>query len=85
MDGPDPWLRNFDPRTHCSEKLSFYASIFLASIPPTRARSNCYYPLVHDIAAAARRLAGGPVKPEPEIKFDALLDVPDTIFTSCPS
>jgi acetoin:2,6-dichlorophenolindophenol oxidoreductase subunit beta len=49
--------------------------------PTTRALSNYYYPLVRDIAAAARRLAGRPPKPEPEIKPDALLDVPDATFT----
>lgn len=49
--------------------------------PTTRALSNYYYPLVSDIAAAARRLAGRPVKPEPEIKSDAYLDVPDSSFT----
>ena len=48
--------------------------------PTTRALSNYYYPLVHDIAAAARRLAGRPPKPEPEIKPEALLDVPDATF-----
>ena len=49
--------------------------------PTTRALSNYYYPLVRDIAAAARRLAGRPPKPEPEIKPDALLDVPDATFS----
>jgi pyruvate dehydrogenase E1 component beta subunit len=49
--------------------------------PTTRALSNYYYPLVRDIAAAARRLAGRPARPEPEIKPDALLDVPDPTFT----
>jgi pyruvate/2-oxoglutarate/acetoin dehydrogenase E1 component len=49
--------------------------------PTTRALSNYYYPLVRDIAAAARHLAGRPPKPEPEIKPDALLDVPDATFT----
>ncbi len=49
--------------------------------PTTRALSNYYYPLMRDIAAAARRLAGRPPKPEPEIKPDALLDVPDPTFT----
>jgi len=48
--------------------------------PTTRALSNYYYPLVRDIAAAARRLAGRPPKPEPEIKPEAFLDVPDAAF-----
>jgi len=49
--------------------------------PSTGALPNYYYPLVRDIAAAARRLAGRPPKREPEIKPDALLDVPDATFT----
>ncbi len=49
--------------------------------PTTRALSNYYYPLVHDIAAAARRVAGRPAKPAPEIKPEAFLDVPDPSFT----
>lgn len=49
--------------------------------PTTRALSNYYYPLVHDIAAAARRVAGRPPKPAPEIKPEAFLDVPDPSFT----
>ncbi len=49
--------------------------------PTTRALANYYYPLVEDIAAAARRLTGRPAKPAPEIKPDALLDVPDPTFT----
>jgi pyruvate dehydrogenase E1 component beta subunit len=48
--------------------------------PTTRALSNYYYPLVHDISAAARRLVGRPMRPEPEIKPDAFLDVPDPLF-----
>jgi acetoin:2,6-dichlorophenolindophenol oxidoreductase subunit beta len=49
--------------------------------PTTRALSNYYYPLVRDITAAARRLAGRPPKPEPEIKPEAFLDVPDASFS----
>lgn len=49
--------------------------------PTTRALANYYYPLVHDIAAAARRVAGRPAKPSPEIKPEAFLDVPDPSFT----
>jgi len=49
--------------------------------PTTRALANYYYPLVSDIAAAARRLTGRPARPEPEIKPDAFLDVPDSTFT----
>jgi len=49
--------------------------------PTTRALSNYYYPLVSDITQAARRLAGRPSKPAPEIKPDAFLDVPDPTFT----
>jgi len=49
--------------------------------PTTRALSNYYYPLVHDLTAAARRLMGRPVRPEPEIKPEAFLDVPDPGFT----
>lgn len=49
--------------------------------PTTRALSNYYYPLGRDIAAAARRLAGRPPKPEPEIKPEAFLDVPDATFS----
>jgi pyruvate dehydrogenase E1 component beta subunit len=49
--------------------------------PTTRALANYYYPLVHDIAAAARRLAGRPPRPAPEIKPDDLLDVPDPRFS----
>ena len=49
--------------------------------PTTRALSNYYYPLVHDIASAARRVAGRPAKPAPEIKPEAFLDVPDPSFT----
>lgn len=48
--------------------------------PTTRALANYYYPLVHDIAAAARRLAGRPPRPAPEIKPEDLLDVPDSSF-----
>ena len=51
------------------------------STPTTRALSNYYYPLVHDITAAARRLAGWPAKPAPAITADAFLDVPDPTFT----
>ena len=49
--------------------------------PTTRALSNYYYPLVRDITAAARRLTGRPPKPEPEIKPEAFLDVPDATFS----
>jgi pyruvate dehydrogenase E1 component beta subunit len=49
--------------------------------PTTRALANYYYPLVHDIAAAARRLAGRPARPAPEIKPEDLLDVPDPSFS----
>lgn len=49
--------------------------------PTTRALSNYYYPLVHDITAAACQLIGRPPKPAPEIKPDACLDVPDPSFT----
>jgi pyruvate dehydrogenase E1 component beta subunit len=49
--------------------------------PTTRALANYYYPLVSDIAAAARRLTGRPPRLEPEIKPDAFLDVPDSTFT----
>ena len=49
--------------------------------PTTRALANYYYPLVSDIAAAARRLCGRPPKAEPEVKPDAYLDVPDSSFT----
>lgn len=49
--------------------------------PTTRALSNYYYPLVRDIAAAARRLTGRPPKLEPEIKPDDFLDVPDASFS----
>ena len=49
--------------------------------PTTRALSNYYYPLARDIAAAARRLAGRPPKPEPEIRPEDVLDVPDPTFT----
>jgi len=49
--------------------------------PTTRALANYYYPLVSDIAAAARRLSGRPPRLEPEIKPDAFLDVPDPTFT----
>lgn len=49
--------------------------------PTTRALSNYYYPLVHDIKAAARRLAGRAAKPAPTIEPDAFLDVPDPSFT----
>lgn len=49
--------------------------------PTTRALSNYYYPLVHDIAAAARRVAGRPARPAPEITPEAFLDVPDPSFT----
>jgi pyruvate dehydrogenase E1 component beta subunit len=49
--------------------------------PTTRALSNYYYPLVHDIAAAARRVVGRPAKPAPGIKPEAFLDVPDPSFT----
>ena len=49
--------------------------------PTTRALSNYYYPLVHDIAAAARRLLGRPAKPAPETTPEAFLDVPDPSFT----
>ncbi len=49
--------------------------------PTTRGLSNYYYPLVEDIAAAVRRLAGCPPKPAPEIKPDDFLDVPDPTFT----
>jgi pyruvate dehydrogenase E1 component beta subunit len=49
--------------------------------PTTRALSNYYYPLVHDIAAAARRLLGRPAKPVSEITPEAFLDVPDPTFT----
>lgn len=49
--------------------------------PTTRALANYYYPLVHDIAAAARRLAGRPAKPAPEVRPEAFLDVPDPSFT----
>ena len=31
--------------------------------------------------AAARRLLGRPIRPEPEIKPDAFLDIPDAGFT----
>jgi acetoin:2,6-dichlorophenolindophenol oxidoreductase subunit beta len=48
--------------------------------PTTRALANYYYPLVHDLTAAARRLMGRPVRPEPEIKPEAFLDVPDPGF-----
>jgi pyruvate dehydrogenase E1 component beta subunit len=49
--------------------------------PTTRALANYYYPLVHDLCAAARRLMDRPARPEPEIKPDAFLDVPDPGFT----
>lgn len=49
--------------------------------PTTRALSNYYYPLAHDIAAAARCVAGRPAKPGPEIKPEAFLDAPDPSFT----
>jgi pyruvate dehydrogenase E1 component beta subunit len=49
--------------------------------PTTRALANYYYPLVHDITAAARRLMGRPPRLAPEIKPDDLLDVPDPNFT----
>jgi pyruvate dehydrogenase E1 component beta subunit len=49
--------------------------------PTTRGLANYYYPLVHDIAAAARRLVGWPAKPVPEIKPEAFLDVFDPTFT----
>lgn len=49
--------------------------------PTTRALSNYYYPLVHDIAAAARRVAGRPAMPVPVITPEAFLDVPDSSFT----
>lgn len=49
--------------------------------PTTRALANYYYPQVAAIAAAARLLLGRPAKPEPEIKPDAWLDVPDSTFT----
>jgi pyruvate dehydrogenase E1 component beta subunit len=49
--------------------------------PTTRALANYYYPLVHDITRAARRLAGRPPRPAPEIKPEDLLDVPDPSFT----
>ena len=48
--------------------------------PTTRALANYYYPLKHDIAAAARRLAGWPAQPAPLIASDAFLDVPDASF-----
>ena len=49
--------------------------------PTTRALANYYYPGVHDILAAARRLTGRPSRPAPEIRSDDLLDVPDANFT----
>jgi acetoin:2,6-dichlorophenolindophenol oxidoreductase subunit beta len=49
--------------------------------PTTRALANYYYPLSHDIAAAARSLAGRPARPAPEIKPEDLLDVPDPSFS----
>jgi acetoin:2,6-dichlorophenolindophenol oxidoreductase subunit beta len=49
--------------------------------PTTRALANYYYPLVHDVTAAARRLLGRPIRPEPDIKPDAFLDIPDAGFT----
>lgn len=49
--------------------------------PTTRALTNYYYPLVHDIVAAARRVAGRPARPAPEITPEAFLDVPDPSFT----
>lgn len=48
--------------------------------PTTRALANYYYPLVHDIAAAARRLAGRSPRSVPEVKPEDLLDVPDPSF-----
>jgi len=51
------------------------------STPTTRALTNYYYPLVHDIKAAARRVAGRPARPAPEITPEAFLDVPDPSFT----
>jgi pyruvate dehydrogenase E1 component beta subunit len=51
------------------------------STPTTRALSNYYYPLVHDITAAARQLVGRAAQPAPEIKPEAFLDVPDPTFT----
>ena len=49
--------------------------------PTTRALANYYYPLVSDISAAVRKLLGRPPKPEPEVKPEAFLDVPEPGFT----
>ena len=49
--------------------------------PTTRALANYYYPLVHDITAAARRLVGRPAGAAPAIAPDAFLDAPDPSFT----
>jgi pyruvate dehydrogenase E1 component beta subunit len=48
--------------------------------PTTRALANYYYPLAHDIAAAARKVAGRPAVPAPDIRPEAFLDVPDSSF-----
>jgi pyruvate/2-oxoglutarate/acetoin dehydrogenase E1 component len=48
--------------------------------PTTRALANYYYPLMHDICAASRRLAGAPEVPGPLIRPEDFLDVPDQSF-----
>lgn len=49
--------------------------------PTTRALANYYYPLTHDIVAAARKLTGRPLGHPPKIEPDDFLDVPDASFT----